>query len=70
VTLAAIWSELLGVDRVGRNDHFFQLGGHSLLAIQMIERLRQANLHVEVRAIFTHPTLCDLAQSAQQFEMF
>ena len=32
--LAAIWRELLGVERVGRYDHFFELGGHSLMAVR------------------------------------
>jgi hypothetical protein len=59
--LAAIWAELLGVDRVGRWDDFFQLGGHSLLAVTLIERMRRLELHVDVRALFTRPMLADLA---------
>jgi amino acid adenylation domain-containing protein len=59
--LAGIWSEVLGVERVGRWDHFFELGGHSLLAIRMIERMRRAGLHTDVRALFTTPVLAELA---------
>ncbi|MGL3111185.1 phosphopantetheine-binding protein [Bradyrhizobium sp. BR 1432] len=33
-----IWAELLGVERVGRHDHFFALGGHSLVAVQLLSR--------------------------------
>src|SRR5262249_43646103 len=47
--LAGIWSELLGVERVGRYDNFFELGGHSLLAVTLISRLRQQGLQVDVR---------------------
>ena len=39
--LAAIWEEVLHVERVGRHDNFFELGGHSLLAVTVIERMRQ-----------------------------
>ncbi|HEU4754441.1 MAG TPA: condensation domain-containing protein, partial [Armatimonadota bacterium] len=59
--LAQIWAEVLGVERVGRRDHFFELGGHSLLAIRLIERMRRAGLHMEVRALFTMPVLAELA---------
>jgi hypothetical protein len=38
-TIARIWQELLGIERVGRNDRFFEIGGHSLLAVRMQERL-------------------------------
>jgi aryl carrier-like protein len=59
-TLAAIWAQLLGVERVGRQDNFFELGGHSLLAVQLIERMRQKGLRADVRALFNAPTLWEL----------
>ncbi len=59
--IAAIWQELLGVERVGRHDHFFELGGHSLMVISMLERLRQQGWHGEVRDVFTTPTMAALA---------
>ncbi|NVH78471.1 non-ribosomal peptide synthetase, partial [Paraburkholderia sp. JPY432] len=61
--LAQLWAELLGLERVGRHDHFFELGGHSLLAVQLMERLRQRSLGVEVRTLFARPVLADLAAS-------
>ncbi|HEX2093064.1 MAG TPA: amino acid adenylation domain-containing protein, partial [Longimicrobiaceae bacterium] len=61
VALAEVWSEVLNVERVGRRDNFFELGGHSLLAVRLTERMRRRGLHAEVRALFTTPTLTELA---------
>jgi amino acid adenylation domain-containing protein len=60
-TIAAIWQELLGLERVGRHDHFFELGGHSLMVIELIERLRQRGLDADVRTVFAAPALIALA---------
>ncbi|MBT5900534.1 MAG: amino acid adenylation domain-containing protein [Opitutaceae bacterium] len=60
--VADVWAELLGVERVGRADHFFHLGGHSLLATRVIARLRsRTTMPVPLRALFEHPTLADFA---------
>jgi amino acid adenylation domain-containing protein len=59
--LAAMWVDVLQVERVGRHDNFFELGGHSLLAVRLIERMRRAQLHADVRVVFTAPTLAALA---------
>ncbi|HEX8273272.1 MAG TPA: amino acid adenylation domain-containing protein, partial [Longimicrobiaceae bacterium] len=61
--LAGIWAEVLGVERVGRRDHFFALGGHSLLAIKLVERMRRVGLYTDVRALFTTPVLAELARA-------
>ncbi|WHS62771.1 non-ribosomal peptide synthetase [Pseudomonas sp. G2-4] len=61
LALAGMWAELLKVERVGRHDNFFELGGHSLLAMRLIERMRQVELSVDVRVLFSQPTLRALA---------
>ncbi|WP_284343873.1 amino acid adenylation domain-containing protein, partial [Dyella mobilis] len=60
-TLAAIWEELLGVERVSRHDNFFELGGHSLLAVQLMARLHRQGLGIEIRSLFSSPVLHELA---------
>ncbi len=54
--LAAIWSEVLGFDRIGRHDNFFELGGHSLLMARVLARVR------EHTALLGDLTLADMMQ--------
>ncbi|WP_339505483.1 non-ribosomal peptide synthetase, partial [Pseudomonas sp. RL_105y_Pfl2_101] len=63
IAIAAIWQDLLHVERVGRHDHFFEMGGHSLLAVKLIERMRQIDLAADVRVLFGQPTLAALASA-------
>ncbi len=73
--LAALCAELLGVDRVGVYDSFFDLGGHSLLATQFISRVRDDfRVELPLRNLFETPTISELATSigamqAQQSQM-
>jgi len=60
--LAGIWSEVLGVERIGAHDDFFELGGHSLLAVQVTFRIRDVfGIEIPFSAPFDHPTLRSLA---------
>jgi amino acid adenylation domain-containing protein/non-ribosomal peptide synthase protein (TIGR01720 family) len=61
-TLALIWSAVLGIDKVGIHDHFFELGGDSILSIQVISRCRQAKLHLTPKDLFDRPTVAQLAE--------
>ena len=64
--LAEIWGQVLRVDRVGREDHFFDLGGHSLLAVQVISRVRQVlKAEIALADVFTRPVLRDFARALE-----
>ncbi|MEN3304154.1 MAG: hypothetical protein V7603_356 [Micromonosporaceae bacterium] len=62
--LARIWSEVLGVPRVGVEDNFFSLGGDSILSIQVVSRARQHGLALSPRDLFRHQTVAALAVHA------
>jgi acyl-coenzyme A synthetase/AMP-(fatty) acid ligase/acyl carrier protein len=68
-TLANLWTELLGVERVGIYDNFFELGGHSLLAIRLISHVRQEfEVELPLRSIFEAATIADLAVTITQLK--
>jgi amino acid adenylation domain-containing protein/non-ribosomal peptide synthase protein (TIGR01720 family) len=60
--LARIWTEVLGVDRVGAEDNFFELGGDSILSIQVVSRAREAGIALSAGDMLTHQTIAALAQ--------
>ncbi len=60
--LASVWSEILGLDRVGVEDNFFELGGHSLLATRVVSRVREMfQIELPLRTLFEKPELKNLA---------
>jgi aryl carrier-like protein len=62
-SIAAIWEAVLGIERVGIHDHFFELGGDSILSIQVVARCRQAGLNISPRDLFKRPTVAQLAEA-------
>ena len=65
--LAAIWSEVLGVERVGRDDNFFGLGGDSILALRVIasaQRNDMPALHLNLHTFMSRPTIAQLLGAA------
>ena len=65
--VASVWTEVLGVTRVGVGDDFFALGGHSLLAVRVAARLRTAiGADVPIRTLFTRRTLGELAVAVEE----
>src|ERR1017187_4170631 len=67
--LAAIWAELLNVERFGINDDFFDLGGHSLLAIRAVSRIRNVfDVDLSPRTFFANSTIAGLARALVEAE--
>jgi amino acid adenylation domain-containing protein/non-ribosomal peptide synthase protein (TIGR01720 family) len=63
--LAAIWSQVLGLERIGVHENFFELGGDSILSIQITARANQAGLRLTPLQIFQHQTIAELASGAR-----
>jgi acyl transferase domain-containing protein len=64
--VAAVWREMLGLERVGADDDFFELGGHSLLGTRVVGRLRvRFGVELKVDAIFRAPTVAALAREIE-----
>ncbi|HSF43959.1 MAG TPA: amino acid adenylation domain-containing protein [Thermoanaerobaculia bacterium] len=66
LALAKTWSEVLQVERVGRNDNFFALGGDSILSLQVLSKAREQGLELSLQQIFQYPTIRELAAQVGQ----
>jgi acyl carrier protein len=65
--VAAVWRELLKVDRIGRRDNFFELGGHSLLATRVVSQISNLfDVELSLRSVFDRPTIEGLSDSIVQ----
>jgi acyl carrier protein len=67
--IAAIWEEILGIEKVGVNDNFFDLGGNSLIGLKVISRVK-SEFQAEISAVtlFEGPTVSALARLVQPAE--
>jgi len=59
--LAEVWQGVLGIDKISIEDNYFHLGGDSIKALQIVARLQQLGWHMDMREIFAHPTIDQLA---------
>jgi amino acid adenylation domain-containing protein len=65
IAIAAIWKNILGVEKPGVYDDFFELGGHSLLAIRVISAIRnELGIEISIQDLFSHPTISGLVSIA------
>ncbi|MBE8997953.1 amino acid adenylation domain-containing protein [Nostoc sp. LEGE 12447] len=66
--LTAIWSDVLGLEKVGIHDNFFALGGHSLSAMQVIARLRETfKVELPISCLFDYPTIVELDRQISEY---
>lgn len=66
--VASLWRELLGKDRIGIFDNFFEIGGYSLLAVEMFSRIQKKfNLNLPLATLFSAPTIKEIALLLQDY---
>ncbi|MGG1640084.1 amino acid adenylation domain-containing protein, partial [Paenibacillus sp. NRS-1782] len=63
--LASVWAGVLGVETVGTQDNFFELGGDSIKALQVSSRLLQTGYRLNMKDLFSNPTVSALALKVQ-----
>ncbi|HYN64049.1 MAG TPA: condensation domain-containing protein, partial [Candidatus Limnocylindrales bacterium] len=64
-----LWQEILGLERVGVNDDFFDLGGDSLLVIRVVTKANKAAMGITTKQVFQHRTVAELAVVAGTIEI-
>ncbi|MER7773363.1 phosphopantetheine-binding protein, partial [Kitasatospora sp. NPDC096140] len=64
--VAAVWADVLGIERVGAHDNFFDLGGNSLLALRLVSQVQEAiDIDLPVRQVFDQPTVARMADQVE-----
>jgi len=65
--LAEIWAQVLGIEKIGIHDNFFDLGGHSLLITQLLAQVRETfHVNLSLRSLFQQPTVANIAKKITQ----
>ncbi|MBN1050271.1 non-ribosomal peptide synthetase [Clostridium botulinum] len=67
--LVKIWNEVLGIEKIGINDNFFDLGGHSLKAMTLISKIhKETNKEVPLKELFKYPTIKGISKFIESAE--
>jgi len=64
--IAAVWADVLKLEKVGITDNFFELGGDSIISLQVVSRARQAGVQITPKQMFQHQTVQSLASVAHR----
>ncbi|MCE0555048.1 phosphopantetheine-binding protein [Bacillus thuringiensis] len=67
--LVEIWKDVLGIQRVGIRDNFFEIGGHSLKAARLISIVnKEFNVQLSIKSLFKFPILVDFSKCILEME--